>query len=170
VVNILTVDEAARVVIVDSTDERLADVLPQVDAYIQQATGRDWTQDNPIRIEAKSAARLQLALTYDLGAMQPSQLNILRSGLICALTQLESMAFELQAIDNVNSAMYEEDMQFYLEVGALGLNLINYNRLIHAGKYNVARAILTGRPLNGYTDVSAIQVAFDAAVKAVLPQ
>ena len=61
--NILTADEAARVVSVDVTDLKLADVLPQVDAYIQQATGRDWTQDGPVNPTAKAAARLQLALS-----------------------------------------------------------------------------------------------------------
>jgi hypothetical protein len=170
VANILTVDEATRVVMVDQTDERLADVLPQVDAYIMQATGRDWTQDNPIRPEAKAAARLQLALTYDLGVMQPSQLSILRSGLICSINQLESIALELQAIDNVNSTIYIEDMQTYLESKTLGLKLIDYSRLIHSGKYSVAKAVLDGRPSNGYANIKTIQEAFDAAIRAVLPR
>lgn len=166
--NILTADEASRVVMVDPTDERLADVLPQVDSYIQQATGRDWTQDATIRPEAKAAARLQLALTYDLGAMQPSQINILRSGLISALTQLEAIAAGLQAIANVNSAFYVEDMETYLASEALGLNLTDYNKLLSAGKYNVAEAVLNGRPSNGYTDANAIQAALDAAVKTII--
>lgn len=97
---ILTVEEAARVVSVDVTDEKLADVLPQVDAYVQQATGRDWTQDDPVNPTAKAAARLQLALTYDLMAMQPSQVASLRAGLICAVTQLEAIAAGLQAIQS----------------------------------------------------------------------
>lgn len=168
--NILTADEASRVVMVDPTDERLADVLPQVDYYIQQATGRDWTQDNPANPVAKRVARLQLALTYDLGAMLPSQINVLRSGIICALNQLESIAVGLQAVDNINTAAYVEDMKIYLESDALGLNLIDYNRLIHAGKYSVAKAVLDGRPSNGYTDVKSIQTALDVAVKVVLPQ
>lgn len=167
-VNILTKDEASRVVMVDPDDEKLADVLPQVDSYIQQATGRDWTLDNPIRPEAKAAARIQLALTYDLGAMQPSQLNILRSALTSSLSQLESMAIGLKAIDNVNKATYVEDMQTYIECDALGLNLIDYNRLLNTGKYNVAKAVLDGRPSNGYTDVNAIQTALDVAIKTII--
>lgn len=166
--NILTADEASRVVIVDPTDEKLADVLPQVDSYIQQATGRNWTQDSPIRTEAKAAARLQLALTYDLGAMQPSQINVLRSGLVSALAQLESIALELQAISDVNNALYVEDMEIYLVSGALGLNLINYNRLLSAGKYSIAKAVLDGRPSNGYTDVDAIQIVADTTIKTII--
>lgn len=166
--NILTADEASRVVMVDSTDERLADVLPQVDSYIQQATGRDWTQDSTIRPEAKAAARLQLALTYDLGAMQPSQINILKSGLVCALNQLESMAVGLQAIGNVNSVIYVEDMKAYIETEALGLNLITYNRLTYTGKYCVAEAVLNGRPSDGYKDVNSIQTVLDNAIKTII--
>lgn len=167
--NVLTADEAARVVSVDPTDERLADVLPQVDAYILQATGHDWTKDNPIRPEAKAAARLQLALTYDLGAMQPSQLSVLRSALICALAQLETIVSGLNALADVNSAAYAQDMQIYLTSGALGLNLIDYNRLNRAGKYSTAKAVLNSRPSGGYTDEDAVQTALDAAVKAVMP-
>lgn len=166
--NILTTAEASRVVMVDPTDERLADVLPQVDSYIQQATGRDWTQDNSIRPEAKAAARLKLALTYDLGAMQPSQINTLRSGLICALTQLETIATGLKAIDNVNGTSYVEDMETYLASEALGLNLIDYNKLLSVGKYSVAEAVLNGRPSDGYTDADAIQAVLDTAVKTII--
>ena len=54
---ILTFDEAARVVSVDNTDPKLFDVLPQVDSYIQQATGRDWSADITINPTAKAAAR-----------------------------------------------------------------------------------------------------------------
>ena len=39
--NILTAEEAARAVAVDPADEKLLDVLPQVDAYVNGATGRD---------------------------------------------------------------------------------------------------------------------------------
>ncbi len=88
---ILTLEEAARVVGVDPADKRLIDILPQVDAYIKQATGRDWAQDETILAEAKAAARLQLALTYDLMNMQQNQIDALRRALVCALTQLENI-------------------------------------------------------------------------------
>ena len=168
--NILTVDEAARVVSVDVTDLKLADVLPQVDAYIQQATGRDWTQDDPINPTAKAAARLQLALTYDLMAMLPSQIASLRAGLVCSLAQLETAAAGMQAIQNVNTAAYVEDMETYIASGLLGLNLIDYNRLRSTGQRSVAQAMFDGRPSGGYADLPTIQAALDIAVKAVIPQ
>jgi hypothetical protein len=91
VTNILTAEEAARVVGVDPSDERLLDLLPQIDAYVNGATGRDWTKDDPICPEAKSAARLQLALTYDLMSMQENQIAALRRALISSLARLENM-------------------------------------------------------------------------------
>lgn len=93
--NILTADEAARVVTVGSTDERLLDVLPQVDAYIKHATGHDWAADETIEPTAKAAARLYLALTYDLMAMQQNQIDALNRALISTLAQLEAMAVEV---------------------------------------------------------------------------
>lgn len=167
--NILTADEAARVVMTDPTDERLLDLLPQVDAYVQQATGWNWAADATISPVAKSAARLQLALMYDLGAMQPSQLNILRSALICSLTQLEAISTGLLTVQSVNATLYVEDMGTYLASGALGLNLIDFNRQRSTEQRSVAQAVLDARPSNGYADQAAIQAALDAAIKAVLP-
>jgi len=86
---ILTKEEAARVVGADPTDARLTDVLPQVDADIKQATGRDGTADDPIKPEAKRAARIQLALEYDLMTMQPNQIEALNRALVNALVKLE---------------------------------------------------------------------------------
>jgi len=166
VANILTAEEAARVVAVDPADEKLADVLPQIDAYIKQATGRDWTQDTAIRPEAKAAARLQLALVYDLMAMQPSQIASLRAGLVSSLAQLETIASYLQVIENINAAAYVADMETYISSGKLGLNLIDYNRMRPNAQQSVAQAVLDERPLGGYADLSAIQAALDAAVKA----
>jgi len=168
VANILTADEAARVVSVDVTDLKLADVLPQVDAYIQQATGRDWTQDTTINSAAKAAARLYLALSYDLMSMQQNQIDALNRALISNLTQLEAIAVGTQAIQNLNSAAYVEDTETYIASGLLGLNLINFNRLHSPGQRSVAQAMFDGRPSGGYADLFAIQTALDAAVKAVI--
>ncbi len=57
--NILTAEEASRAVAVEPTDEKLLDILPQVDAYVIGATGRDWTADETICPEAKAAAKGQ---------------------------------------------------------------------------------------------------------------
>lgn len=89
--NILSAEEAARVVAVDPSDEKLLDMLPQADAYIKQATGRDWTSDSPVHSAAKAAARFYLALNYDLMAMQQNQIDALNRALINCLIQLESI-------------------------------------------------------------------------------
>lgn len=166
--NILTAEEAARVVVTDPTDERLLDVLPQVDSYVNGASGHDWAKDSPINPEAKAAARLQLALTYDLMSMNQCQIDALQRALISSLSRLEAMAIGVQADQNINTAMYVEDMQTYLESGALGLNLITYNRLWPSTRRSVAQAMLDGRPTGGYADLPAIQTALDTAIKAVL--
>lgn len=167
--NILTIDEAIRVVMVDSTDERLLDVLPQVDTYINGATGHDWAKDVTINLEAKAAARLYLALTYDLMSMQKSQTDALNRALISSLTRLESIAIVLNTIQNINSTEYVDDMKTYLESGTLGLNLITYHRL-GTGKLSVTQSVLNSRPSTGYADKASIQTALDSAVKAVMLQ
>lgn len=63
--NILTLTEAANVLRCEETDPTLADLLPDVDAYITLATDRDWSLDNPIRPEAKSVARMLLVREHE---------------------------------------------------------------------------------------------------------
>lgn len=93
--NILTAQEAATVLRVSATDAAMLALLPQVDAYIQTATGRDWTADSPIRPEAKSAARMLIVQWYENPAMVGSGLAVLAFGLTAALTQLEVIALQL---------------------------------------------------------------------------
>lgn len=164
--NILTADEAARIVVTDPTDQKLLDMLPQVDADIEQATGRDWTQDVPVNPIARRAASCRLAVDYDLDAMNPQQTATLERAYISSLAKLESIATGMQALANVNSAAYVEDMMAYIVSDALGLNLIDYNRMRYTGQYNAAKAVLDGKPSGGYIDVPAIQTALDAAIKS----
>lgn len=89
--NILTPEEGARVVGTDPQDARLLDVLPQVDAAIRSATGYDWTQDDTIKPEAKRAARLVLALEYDLMSMEQQQIDALTRAKSEAITALWMM-------------------------------------------------------------------------------
>lgn len=166
--NILTADEAALIVADDANSPKLALILPQVDATIEQATGRDWTQDDPINPVAKRAATCRLAIDYDLGAMAPQQIATLERAYLSAITQLEAMEVGSSALQYINSASYVEDMETYLASEALGLNLIDYNKLLSAGKYSVAEAVLNGRPSDGYTDSDAIQAALDTAVKTII--
>ena len=42
--NILTAQQAANALRCDPTDVELLDLLPQVDSYLRNATGRDWTR------------------------------------------------------------------------------------------------------------------------------
>lgn len=92
--NILTAQQAANALRVETTDARMLDLLPQVDLFIQRATGRDWTQDAVKNVIAVSAATMLLVQWYE----NPSQLGLqitdapLSFGLIAALTQLEAEA------------------------------------------------------------------------------
>ncbi len=92
--NILTAAEAARVVRTEATDQIMLDLLPPVDAYIQQATGRDWTKDSAIKAEAKSAARMLLVMWYENPGMIGNGITTLGSGLTAALLQLETLAMQ----------------------------------------------------------------------------
>jgi hypothetical protein len=95
-VNILTATEAANVLRCADDDPAMLDLLPQVDAYIKTATGRDWTVDNPVRPEAKSAARMLLVRWHeDPGGMAAG--SALGWGLTSVLLQLEVLALELAA-------------------------------------------------------------------------
>jgi hypothetical protein len=96
--NILTAQQAANAVRVDTTDLRMLDLLPQVDLFIQNATGRDWTQDSTKNPTAVSAATMLLVQWFD----DPGQVDLGREsippfGLTAALTQLESEALKYRS-------------------------------------------------------------------------
>ncbi|MBE3038435.1 MAG: hypothetical protein IMZ62_06455, partial [Chloroflexi bacterium] len=73
---------------IDDTDMLV--LLPLVDRYIINATGHDWTQDSPIREDAKSAARMLLVMWHEAPAMIGS-VSVLDFGLNAVLTQLEAV-------------------------------------------------------------------------------
>lgn len=166
--NILTAAEAADVVSASPTDNRLLMVMSQVDATIQGATGHDWTQDNPINSIAKRAAMCRLAVDYDLGSMNPQQAAIMERAYLSAITQLETIQMGLQALKNINTAANADDMLVYLQSDALGLNLIDFNRLTYGGQKAIAQAMLDGRPVGGYADTDAMQTALNVATEAVI--
>lgn len=62
---ILTPSEAADFVRTEASDPILPMLLPIVDAYIQQATGRDWAADEQINPFAQAAAGMLIAYWYD---------------------------------------------------------------------------------------------------------
>ncbi len=87
--HILTVQEAANALRVETTDARMLDLLSQVDRFIQLATGRDWTQDttkNPV-------ATMLLVMWFDNPSMTGESGNM-PFGLINALGQLEAEALK----------------------------------------------------------------------------
>lgn len=93
--NILTETEAANALRCDEDDPGMLDLLPMVDKYVENATGRDWTADNPIRPEAKAAARMLLVRWHeDPGGMAAGV--ALGWGLSSAFTQLEALALTLE--------------------------------------------------------------------------
>lgn len=90
--NILTAAEAASALRCDETDQYMLDLLPGVDSFIRNATGRDWTQDNPIHPVAKSAARMLIVQWHEDPGMQASGVANLNFGLRSTLVQLEALA------------------------------------------------------------------------------
>lgn len=91
--NILTSTEAANALRIASSDARLADLLPQVDKYIQAATGYDWTTDATINPLAKSAATMLLVSWFDNPSMIGTD-GSLSHGLTYCLSQLEAEALK----------------------------------------------------------------------------
>jgi hypothetical protein len=92
--NILTAAEAATVLRTEETDQNMLDLLPQVDAYIANATGRSWEADDPVRPEAKAAARMLLVMWFENPAMLGNG-SVLTFGLTAMLVQLEAVALAL---------------------------------------------------------------------------
>lgn len=104
--NILTTSEAASVLRCTPDNEEMLRLLPQVDAYIKRATGRDWTTDSIIAPEAKNAARMLLVLWHENPGMVASGIATLNHGLIAALVQLEAMALCYHTFEGLPGAGY----------------------------------------------------------------
>lgn len=95
--SILTVTEAANILRCDEASQHMLDLLPQADSFIEQATGRRWQDEDPVRAEAKSAARMLLVMWFENPGMMGNGANTLSYGLTSALSQLEALAFRLAA-------------------------------------------------------------------------
>jgi hypothetical protein len=107
--NILTAQQAANALRTETTDLRMLDLLPQVDLFIQRATGRDWTQDTTKNAVAVSAATMLLVQWFDNPSMIGDQ-GSLHFGLTAALSQLEAEAlkyrkYEFEGISGVGSIL-----------------------------------------------------------------
>ena len=87
-----------------STDAVITLLLPQIDAYIRNATGRDWSQDDPISQDAKAAARLLLVKWYEDPGDLTSSANALGWGLRSMLVQLEAKAMRYFRFEGLSGA------------------------------------------------------------------
>lgn len=95
--NILTSAEAALVLRTEATDPVMLQYLPLVDAYIKNATGRDWNKDTTIEPIAKAAAQILLVQWYETPGMLGQGVTTLGAGLIACLVQLGVLALELES-------------------------------------------------------------------------
>lgn len=91
--NLLTAQQAANALRVATTDATMLDLLPLVDRYVQNATGRDWTADGTIHPSAIAAARMLLVQWYDNPSMIGTE-GSLANGLTFQLSQLEAEALK----------------------------------------------------------------------------
>ena len=101
---ILTYDEAATVLRVEVDDPNMLDLLPQIDAFIRNATGRDWSQDSTIHPAAKAAARMLLVKWHEDPGMSATGMASLGFGLTSALTQLEALALRYYRFEGLTGA------------------------------------------------------------------
>ncbi len=94
--SILTADEAATYLRCEANDQKMLALLPQVDAYIERATGRNWAQDEQIDEGAKSAARMLIVRVYEDPGALTSPANGISFGLPAVLLQLEARAHDFE--------------------------------------------------------------------------
>ena len=92
--NILTAQQAADACRCDPSDANMLDLLPLVDAFIQRATGRDWTKDVPIEPVAIAAARILMVQWHENPAMMAIRNAPLGFSLTSCLVTLESIALK----------------------------------------------------------------------------
>lgn len=102
--NILTTEEAATVLRCENDDPNMLILMPQIDAYIENATGHDWAADSTIQGTAKSAARMLLVLWHENPGMIASGTASLNHGLLAVLAQLEALALRYMVFEGLSGA------------------------------------------------------------------
>lgn len=90
--NILSVSEAATCIKGEEDDADMLFLLPLVDAFIKNHTGRDWTLDTTIHPMAKATARLLLVQWHEDPGMGASQTAVITAGLRHNLFELKYLA------------------------------------------------------------------------------
>lgn len=104
---ILSGPEAANVLRCAEDDALMLQLLPQIDAYIERATGHDFSDDTEISNRAKSAAMMLLVMWHENPAQMGGE-DPLHFGLSAALTQLEADALKYRQyqFDGLDSSGY----------------------------------------------------------------
>lgn len=97
---ILSLQQAINVLRCEETDPRVKDLLPQVDAFLKRATGRDWAQDTVKNPLAVSAATMLMVMWFDIPGQMGSQItdSPLAFGLTNMLSQLEAEALKYRKV------------------------------------------------------------------------
>ncbi len=103
--HILTEKEAANALRCELDDDNMLDLLPLVDGYIENATGRDWAGDSTVHPAAKAAARMLIVRWHeDPGSLAAGGALIL--GLSAAMAQLEAIALHYYEFEGLSGAGY----------------------------------------------------------------
>jgi len=100
---ILTSAEASVVLRCEDDDPDMLALLPLVDSYIYNATGRDWAADVTIYPEAKSAARMLLVKWHEDPGGITSE-GVLDWGLRACLIQLKAIAWSYKTFAGMDGA------------------------------------------------------------------
>lgn len=104
--NILTAQEAAIVLRCAADDPAMLAMLPAIDAFIERATGRDWTADSPVCQEAKNAAQMLLVQWHEDPGMTGGESQVLGFGLAACITQLKVQGMRYIEFYGIDGAGY----------------------------------------------------------------
>lgn len=88
--NILTAAQAANFLRSTADDAVMLQFLPLIDSYLENATGHDWTGDDPIHPTAIIAAGMLLTFWYD----NPGLVGVAPETVMSQLVQLEVEAIK----------------------------------------------------------------------------
>lgn len=130
--NILNAVEAANVLRCENDDALMLDLLPGIDAYLENATGRDWTGDSPIYPAAKAAARILLVRAHeDPGALSQPAAS-LSWGLQGCLAQLEGLALTLESSGVPDETLALESHNLHTEMAITADLVLVFNHELAA--------------------------------------
>jgi hypothetical protein len=99
---ILSAVEAANFLRCEPDDQVMLQFLPMIDVYLENATGHNWANDDPVPAVAKSAAGMLLIAWYD----HPEMVGSSPTSLLGLLVQLEAEALKYKkyTVEGLNGA------------------------------------------------------------------